>query len=156
MERDLGEGELRTHSHRDIIIAPRMSFGSGHHQTTRMMCRLIRELCSGGRVLDVGCGTGVLSIAAVHCGAEHVDAVDIDPWSVDSAQEDMIVANINRNIILADLDRYLAALNRPSKLLLSGFLREDMADIREACQVRGLRYVTHREEDGWIAMAMER
>ena len=167
---------------RDIIIAPRMSFGSGHHQTTRMMCRLIRELCSGGRVLDVGCGTGVLSIAAVHCGAEHVDAVDIDPWSVDSAQEaaalnnmtasmeiilgtveavegrtyDMIVANINRNIILADLDRYLAALNRPSKLLLSGFLREDMADIREACQVRGLRYVTHREEDGWIAMAMER
>jgi ribosomal protein L11 methyltransferase len=174
---DPAEGDVR-----DIIIAPRMSFGSGHHQTTRMMCRLIRELCSGGRVLDVGCGTGVLSIAAVHCGAEHVDAVDIDPWSVDSAQEaaalndmtshmeiilgtveavegrtyDMIVANINRNIILADLDRYLAALNTPSKLLLSGFLQEDIADIREACQVRGLRYVTHREEDGWIAMAMER
>ena len=166
----------------DIIIAPRMSFGSGHHQTTRMMCRLIHTLCRGGNILDVGCGTGVLSIAALRCGASMADAVDIDPWSVESAVEaaalngmtermevilgtveaiegrsyDMIVANINRNIILADLDRYVEALKPAGRLLLSGFLREDMADIEAACNQRGLNRIAHHEEDGWIAMAMER
>ena len=71
----------------DIVVAPQMSFGSGHHQTTRMMCRLIHALQPTGRILDVGCGTGVLSIAAVRCGAEHADAIDIDIWSVESAKE---------------------------------------------------------------------
>ena len=68
----------------DIIVKPSMSFGSGHHHTTRMMCRAIHSLNPSGRVLDVGCGTGILSIAAIKCGAANADAVDIDPWSTAS------------------------------------------------------------------------
>lgn len=166
----------------DIVIAPRMSFGSGHHQTTRMMCRLVKRLATDGRVLDVGCGTGVLSIAALRCGAEQVDAVDIDPWSTESAREaaelngmsaamevilgtvesirgrryDMVLANINRNIILQDLEQYVEALNQEGRLLLSGFLVEDLSTIEEAGRAHGLKQITALEEDGWVAIALER
>jgi ribosomal protein L11 methyltransferase len=166
----------------DIIVKPSMSFGSGHHHTTRMMCRAIHSLNPSGRVLDVGCGTGVLSIAAIKCGAEHADAVDIDPWSTASAEEaaslngiahkmevllgtvevaedrtyDMVVANINRNIILNDIDRYTAALNEGGKLLLSGFLTEDIADITTAVTERGLRPIAQSEEEGWVCLVFEK
>lgn len=166
----------------DIIVKPSMSFGSGHHHTTRMMCRTIHSLEPAGRVLDVGCGTGVLSIAAIKCGAERADAVDIDPWSTASAEEaaslngiaekitvllgtvevvegrtyDMVVANINRNIILNDIDHYTAALNEGGKLLLSGFLTEDIADITTAVTERGLRPIAQSEEEGWVCLAFEK
>ena len=162
----------------DIVVAPQMSFGSGHHQTTRMMCRLIHTLQPTGRILDVGCGTGVLSIAAVRCGAEYADAIDIDIWSVDSAKEsarlnsieerinvihgtveliegesyDMVVANINRNIILNDIARYVAALNAGGTLLLSGFLAEDVEDITAAATALGLKHEQTLAEDEWRAM----
>ena len=162
----------------DIVVAPQMSFGSGHHQTTRMMCRLIHALQPKGRILDVGCGTGVLSIVAVRCGAEHADAIDIDIWSVESAKEsahlngieerlkvihgtvkliegesyDMVVANINRNLILADISRYVAALNAGSSLLLSGFLGEDIEDITAAATALGLKHEQTLAEDEWRAM----
>lgn len=161
----------------DIVVRPSMSFGSGHHHTTRMMCRLICNVGCRGTVLDVGCGTGVLSIAALKCGATHATAVDIDPWSVESARAgaelnalgeslevvlgtveavegrryDMVVANINRNIILGDLDRYVVALNAGGRLLVSGFLVEDAPIIEAAAAERGLRLVKHMEEDGWVA-----
>ena len=166
----------------DIIVKPSMSFGSGHHHTTRMMCRAIHSLNPSGRVLDVGCGTGVLSIAAIKCGAEHADAVDIDPWSTASAEEaaqlngiaeqisvllgtvevvkgrkyDMVLANINRNIILNDIDRYVEALNDGGKLLLSGFLVEDIADITTAVSVRGLCPIAQSEEEGWVCLVFKK
>lgn len=163
----------------DIIVSPQMSFGSGHHQTTRMMCRLIENLRINGRMLDVGCGTGVLSIAALKCGATSADAIDIDPWSTESAkyaaelnglnnkmniilgtveaiegeQYDMVVANINRNIILNDIDRYFNALKSGGTLLLSGFLHQDIEDITTGGTSRGLTHTTTLEEDEWVAMA---
>lgn len=166
----------------DIIVKPSMSFGSGHHHTTRMMCRAIHSLNPSGRVLDVGCGTGVLSIAAIKCGAEHADAVDIDPWSTASAEEaaqlngiaeqisvllgtvevvegrkyDMVLANINRNIILNDIDRYAEALNEGGKLLLSGFLVEDIADITTAASERGLCPIAQSEEEGWVCLVFKK
>ena len=166
----------------DIIVKPSMSFGSGHHHTTRMMCRAIHSLNPSGRVLDVGCGTGVLSIAAIKCGAEHADAVDIDPWSTASAEEaallnriaeqisvllgtvevvegrkyDMVLANINRNIILNDIDRYVEALNEGGKLLISGFLVEDIADITTTTSERGLCPIAQSEEEGWVCLVFKK
>lgn len=166
----------------DIIVKPSMSFGSGHHHTTRMMCRAIHSLNPSGRVLDVGCGTGVLSIAAIKCGAANADAVDIDPWSTASAEEaaqlngiaeqisvllgtvevvegrkyDMVLANINRNIILNDIDRYVEALNEGGKLLLSGFLVEDIADITTAASERGLCPIAQSEEEGWVCLVFKK
>ena len=162
----------------DIVVAPQMSFGSGHHQTTRLMCRLIHALRPEGKILDVGCGTGVLSLAALRCGAESADAIDIDIWSVESAKEsarlnslaerieiihgtvesiasrryNLVVANINRNIILADIAQYVAALEQGGTLLLSGFLAGDVEDITDAATALGLTPVECLSEDEWRAL----
>lgn len=162
----------------DIVVAPQMSFGSGHHQTTRLMCRLIHALRPEGKILDVGCGTGVLSLAALRCGAESADAIDIDIWSVESAKESarlnslaerieiihgtvesiagrrysLVVANINRNIILADIAQYVAALEQGGTLLLSGFLAGDVEDITDAATALGLTPVECLSEDEWRAL----
>ena len=162
----------------DIVVAPQMSFGSGHHQTTRLMCRLIHALQPQGKILDVGCGTGVLSLAALRCGAERADAIDIDIWSVKSAKESahlnnlterievihgtvesiagrrysLVVANINRNIILADIAQYVAALEQGGTLLLSGFLAGDVEDITEAATALGLTPMECLSEDEWRAL----
>ena len=164
----------------DVVVSPQMSFGSGHHHTTRMMCRNILSLEALGRTLDVGCGTGVLSIVALKAGAEHVDAVDIDPWSTKSASEaaalngiedrmevllgtveiiegrtyDTILANINRNIILGDLDRYAAALNEGGYLLLSGFLHEDVEAIVAACSERNITLERKISEQEWVSLKL--
>ena len=164
----------------DVIVTPKMSFGSGHHHTTRMMCRHILECKPTGRALDVGCGTGVLSIAALKCGAEWVDAIDIDIWSTESAREaaelnaishqmeiilgtveliegrtyDLVMANINRNIILEDIARYEAALNAGGTLLLSGFLAGDVDDILAATNTLGLKLVTKLQEEEWVALKL--
>lgn len=162
----------------DIIVAPRMAFGSGHHQTTRMMCRAIKAVGCSGRVLDVGCGTGVLSFVALKAGAAYADAVDIDPWSVESARDaaelnglaanieifegtveivegrryDMVLANINRNIILQDIERYVAALNGGGSLLLSGFLEEDAPLIEARAAELGLCCVGSQCDEGWMCL----
>ena len=164
----------------DVVVTPKMSFGSGHHHTTRMMCRHILDCKASGRALDVGCGTGVLSIAALKCGAESVDAIDIDIWSTESAREaaelnslsdkmdiilgtvesiegrtyDLVMANINRNIILNDIARYEAALNCGGTLLLSGFLEGDVDDILAAANSLNLKLVTKLQEEEWIALKL--
>ena len=166
----------------DIIVAPTMSFGSGHHHTTRMMCRLIHASKPSGRALDVGCGTGVLSFVALKCGAQFVEAIDIDPWSTESAARaaelngvaerihiitgtveaiegetyDTIYANINRNIILNDIARYTAALNAGGSLYVSGFLSEDVEHITSAAAAHGLNLTTQLEEEGWVAIAVHK
>ncbi len=166
----------------DIIVAPTMSFGSGHHHTTRMMCRLIHASEPARRALDVGCGTGVLSFVALKSGVEYVDAIDIDPWSSESAVRaaelngvsdriniitgtveaiegetyDAIYANINRNIILGDIARYTAALNAGGSLLVSGFLTEDVEYITSAAAAHNLTLTTQLEEEGWVAIAFQK
>ena len=168
------------HATIDVIVTPKMSFGSGHHHTTRMMCRHILECKPSGRALDVGCGTGVLSIAALKCGAEWVDAIDIDIWSTESAHEaaelnaishkmeiilgtvemiegrtyDLVMANINRNIILNDIARYEAALNDGGTLLLSGFLEGDVDDILAATNALNLKLVAKLQEEEWVALKL--
>ena len=166
----------------DIIVAPTMSFGSGHHHTTRMMCRLIHASAPARRALDVGCGTGVLSFVALKSGVGYVDAIDIDPWSSESAARaaelngvsdriniitgtveaiegetyDAIYANINRNIILGDIARYTAALNAGGSLLVSGFLTEDVEYITSAAAAHNLTLTTQLEEEGWVAIAFQK
>lgn len=164
----------------DVIVTPRMAFGSGHHQTTRMMCRNIMAAKCHDRVLDVGCGTGVLSFVALKSGATHADAVDIDPWSVESAREaavlnsldaqmeiiegtvesvegrhyDMVMANINRNIILADMERYATLLNSGGRLLLSGFLRDDVSLIVRRAEELGLSLLGELHDEEWVALTL--
>ena len=166
----------------EVVVAPQMSFGSGHHETTRMMCRAIMATACQGSAVDVGCGTGVLSIVALKCGAKHVDAVDIDPWSVESAcnsaelndleerisvvegtvelfannSYDMVMANINRNIILGDLATYVAILNPGGRMLLSGFLAEDVAPIVEAVTGYGLSHTATLEDGEWRCLTFEK
>ena len=166
----------------DVIVTPKMSFGSGHHHTTRMMCRLIHSSKPTGKALDVGCGTGVLSFVALKCGAAFVDAIDIDPWSSESAARaaelngvsdhiniitgtveaiegetyDAIYANINRNIILGDIARYTAALNAGGSLFVSGFLTEDVEHITSAAATHNLTLTTQLEEEGWVAIAFKK
>lgn len=158
----------------DIVVAPAMSFGSGHHATTRMMCRAIRSVGTAGRtVLDVGCGTGILSIVAARAGAARVDAIDIDPAAVESCRRsialsrveekvvpiegtvadapagryDMLLANINRNIIISDMTHYVALLAPGGDMLLSGFLDSDLAMVEECCRRSGIEPASAAHED---------
>lgn len=161
----------------DIVIEPKMSFGTGHHQTTFMMMEHLLEIdVSGQKVLDMGSGTGVLAILAQMRGANAVDAIDYDTWCFENAQEnvernkadkvtvilgaveqlkdrhyDTIIANINRNILLADIGAYATCLSSGGHLLLSGFYEEDLDAIKDACTVAGLEYLDHKKKDNWVA-----
>ncbi len=166
----------------EVIITPRLSFGTGHHITTRLMAgALLDSAPAGRRVLDMGSGTGVLAIVAAKCGAAHVDAVDIDEWADASCREntaangvaacidpilgdvtsiagrryDLLLANINRNILLADMPAYAAALLPGGELLMSGFLAGD-AEAVAACAARhGLSHVATIVRDGWALVRVK-
>ena len=161
----------------EIIVMPKMSFGTGQHATTWLMARGVLDLgVAGRRGLDMGSGTGVLSIVAAKCGAVHVDAVDIDEWADANCRENIaangveaciepmlgdvariagrtygfILANINRNILLRDMHAYAAALLPGGDLLMSGFLEADVPAVVEAAQAEGLAFVASASRDGWM------
>ena len=141
----------------EIIIEPKMSFGTGHHETTFMMMQHILENDFQGKtVLDMGCGTAVLAILAEKRGAIQLDAIDIDPWCVENSQENisrnncssirvslgdatkipkdtyhMVIANINRNILLNDMEVYKESLTPGGTLFLSGFYTQDLPIIKQ-------------------------
>ena len=161
----------------EVVIMPRMSFGTGHHATTWLMSRALLDLgVAGRRGLDIGSGTGVLSIVAAMCGAAHVDAVDIDDWadancrgnvaangvadrvtpmlgdvrSIAGRHYGFILANINRNILTADMPAYAAALDAGGDLMMSGFLEQDVPVITACAGELGLRIVATAGKDGWM------
>lgn len=167
----------------EVIVMPKMSFGTGHHATTWLMSRAVLDLgVSGRRGLDMGSGTGVLSIVAVKCGAAHMDAVDIDDWADANCREniaangvsdritpmlgdvrciagrryDFILANINRNILLSDLPSYAATLEPDGDLVMSGFLDADVPTLVEAAGQQGLSLVGTAERDGWRMIHVRR
>ena len=171
----------------NIVIDPQMSFGSGHHQTTSMMVEQLledRKILKGKAVLDMGTGTGILAIVAAKLGASvPVHAVDIDPRCVRSAranarrnriphkiitvlgdasvlirgQYDWILANINRNILLADMASYVRALKpQGGRILLSGFYTDDIPILLEKAASQGLREVSRRSRDDWALLVLEK
>lgn len=164
----------------EIIIEPKMSFGTGHHSTTALMLATILdrvEQIKGKRVLDMGCGTGILSIMAAKAGAKEVVGIDIDEWAFQNAMEniknngigevtirigdatllgderpfDVILANINRNILLNDMHHYTSRLNAGGVLIMSGFYLQDLPLIREKAETLGLQYEDYKEDNNWVA-----
>ena len=161
----------------DIIIEPKMSFGTGHHATTHMMIQhILKDDFIGKKVLDMGCGTAVLAILAEMRGAGPLDAIDIDEWcylnSIENAERnnctkitveqgdasllsnrkyDIVIANINRNILLNDMKTYANCLSKDGIIYLSGFYDEDLDLIKSECTNQGLTYVNHYVKDQWVA-----
>lgn len=160
----------------DILINPRMAFGSGTHPTTQMILSTLLSMdLSGLTVMDAGCGTGVLGILALKRGAKQVVAYDIDEWSTTNAAEnfplngftdatiltggadvvrgltgiDLVLANINRNILLADMPTWAATLTPGGRLLLSGFYEADVALLVEKAKKLGLTLTEHLHHDEW-------
>ena len=161
----------------DIVIDPKMAFGTGHHSTTALMVSyLLEQNLEGKSFLDMGCGTAILAILAQKRGAKPVMAIDNDEWAYENSLEnirinqasgirvelgdasllgkeryDFIFANINRNILLNDIPVYAACLNPGASLFMSGFYEDDLALISEACQQQSLKFVGNKEDNGWVA-----
>ncbi len=161
----------------DVVIEPKMSFGTGHHETTHMMLEFILEHDFNGKsVLDMGSGTGVLAILAAMKGAKDIDAIDNDNWCYLNAKEnverngcnhiqvyegdasrlqtrhyDIILANINRNILLVDIPKYAHSLNKDGLLYVSGFYLEDLPMITEKCEDEGLKFEKKLQKNNWVA-----
>lgn len=161
----------------DIVIEPKMSFGTGHHETTHMMIQHLLQLdLQNKKVLDMGCGTGILAILAEMLGATELDAIDIDNWcylnSLENAERNncknitvlegdstlikekynVIIANINRNILLSDMHIYTKALRKNGTLLLSGFYSQDIEIINAAVKKHELTFVKQLEKNNWVAL----
>ena len=162
----------------DIVVMPRMSFGTGHHETTALMLESQLHIDHRGlRVLDMGCGTGILAIMAEMRGARQVLAVDVEPWTVENARDnaaengcraiecrlggvetlaaeapfDLILANINRNVLLEDMHEYARLLPAGKPILFSGFYEEDLPKIQAEAARQGLTYQQHRTLRSWVA-----
>jgi len=159
----------------EIIIEPKMAFGTGHHQTTWLMTREIFSMdIKGKSVLDMGCGTGILAIVAEKLGAANVKAIDNDSWAYENAKEnvaanncfkidvvlgdaaaignhkfDVILANINLNILLNDMAQYVQSLTPNGVLVMSGILTGDIATIEQAAKQHGLTIVHSKTKNDW-------
>ncbi|WP_306565293.1 50S ribosomal protein L11 methyltransferase [Flavobacterium lindanitolerans] len=168
----------KTDAKYDIVIEPKMSFGTGHHETTHMMIQHLLETdVAGKKTLDMGCGTAILAILAEMKGAQPIDAIDIDNWcylnSIENAERnnchhisvyegdaallagrnyDVIIANINRNILLEGMQQYVDCLNPGGTLFLSGFYEEDIPVIDASCTEKGLTYVKKHQKNNWVAL----
>lgn len=162
----------------DVLIDPKMAFGTGHHETTTLMLQAILATDFTGRaVLDMGCGTAVLAILACMKGAAPVVAVDIDEFATENAAEnirlngvpeievrlggadalrqeqfDYIFANINRNILLADMAAYVEHMKGGAHLFMSGFYVDDIPVIRAEAERLGLHFLGHTEKNRWVAV----
>jgi ribosomal protein L11 methyltransferase len=168
----------KTDAEFDIIIEPKMSFGTGHHETTHMMIQqLLNNDLTNKKTLDMGCGTAILAILAEMKGAKPIDAIDIDEWcylnSIENAERnnckeisvyegdaslladkkyDVIIANINRNILLNDMATYVSCLNQKGLLFLSGFYQEDISAIDACCIELGLKLEKRLERNNWVSL----
>jgi ribosomal protein L11 methyltransferase len=166
----------------ELIIEPKMSFGTAHHPTTFLMLKLLLDLnVTGKKVLDMGAGTAVLAILASLKGAAGVNAIDNDSWAYENALEnvsrnpgarvevelgdarlltgrsfDVILANINRNILLEDMNHYASVLSPGGLFLLSGFYLSDLDAIRASALASGLYYQSHLEKETWVAAVFEK
>ena len=163
----------------DVIIDPRMSFGSGTHETTSQLLEEILEIKPTGKVLDMGTGTGVLGILCALVGAEQVRAIEIDDWVAANAVDnvlynglagrmkvecgdaslltegptyDLVLANINRNVLLQDMERYVGVMRPGATLLMSGFYETDIPAIRVCAEQLGLSYHHHRSRHDWVVI----
>ena len=167
----------------DILIEPKMSFGTAHHETTSLMLSLLLHTeCEGKRVLDMGCGTAVLAILSKLKGAAQVTAIDNDEWAYRNSMEncannqandilcilgdaqsipkqkyDLILANINRNILLQDMETYVAHLENGGRLFMSGFYDgDDRKTIQEKAENLRLSYISHQTKNNWVAIQFEK
>ncbi len=166
------------HTEYDIVIEPKMSFGTGHHETTHMMIQhILKTDLKDKSVLDMGCGTGVLAILAEQKGAQPLDAVDYDNWCylnslenverntckhitviegdaavLEQRQYDVIIANINRNILMQDMAIYASCLNKNGMLFLSGFYKEDIPMIQAECEKHLLKFEEKLERNRWVSL----
>ena len=163
----------------DIVINPQMAFGTGHHETTSsILGELLDADLKGKSVLDMGCGTSILAILASMRGADPVTAIDIDDWCVNNSRDnialnnihnitvelgdasllkdrkpfDIIIANINRNILLNDRADYAACMHSGSEIYMSGFYVQDIPFIREKAESLGMEFVHNREKHNWTAV----
>ena len=167
----------------EIVITPKMSFGTGHHPTTYLMLKhqlILNHM--GKRVMDAGCGTAILSVMACKRSAAFVDAFDIDEWSIENGKEnaqlngcpairirrgtirdfqwnepfDIVLANINKNILLAEIDAYAASLRPGGHLLLSGFYEKDIPELTEAAGKLGLQRTSSSTRESWAVLELVR
>ena len=175
--------EKNTSVKQEIVIMPKMSFGTGHHQTTRLMCReLFNTEVKSKRVLDMGTGTGILAILAKQLGSAETVGIDIDEWSVENAKEncatngfpdiilkqgavdlldnekpfDVILANINKNILKAQLPSYSKIMKKDALLFLSGFFTTDVAELTEVAKANGFEFVKTLNENEWAMMQLKK
>lgn len=167
----------------EIVIMPKMSFGTGHHQTTRLICRAMFEHeFKNKRVLDMGCGTGILAILAKQLGANDILGIDIDEWSVENSIEncnsngcanvrilkgdvkhlalegpfDTIIANINKNVLKSDMKVYSDSMKQGSLIFLSGFFKTDVEELIQLTAPLGLEFVETKNEDEWAMMLLSK
>lgn len=167
----------------EIVIEPKMSFGTGHHETTYLMMKHLLKLdVKDKTVLDMGCGTAILAILAMMKGGKQADAIDIDRWCYENSLEnieknniqnitviegdasvlptmpkyELVIANINRNILLADISQYVKTMKANSDILFSGFYTEDIADIKAEAERNGLVFVDSMEKNNWIALHFQK
>lgn len=163
----------------NVFIDPKMAFGTGHHQTTELVMREVLDMdLQGKSVLDMGCGTAILAILASKRGANPILAIDIDNWAYDNALEnlnlnkvenvelkiggaelltpdlsfDVILANINRNILLNDICKYVTVLESKGSLYMSGFYEEDIPVIKAECDKYGLVLAHYNIKDNWAVV----
>jgi len=160
----------------ELVIEPKMAFGTGNHETTTLMAEQILEMdLTGKTVLDMGCGTGILGMLASLKGAKSVTAIDIDTWSFESTVENahlnnitnmeaklgdasilgsetyqVIFANIHKNVIISDLPVYEKVLEPGGKLYLSGFYTQDMPDVKKRAESLGLQDKGFHEKNNWV------
>ena len=165
----------------EIVIQPKMSFGTGHHPTTHLMIQQMLDMdLENKKVLDMGCGTSVLAIFAKQKGAGRTVAIDIDEWSVENSKEnavrnnveldielgtadnlgkekfEIILANINRNILISDIPTYVSVLEDGGKLLLSGLCFFDVDDILEVCTEQNLTLERKLQREEWVSLLLKK